>query len=146
MPFQTVLYLNLQWEIPRNYLDCSKISLKIRLECFALIKSFKKFCSIPIVWSIKTVTKFSIINKIKDYSRSWPVYRERTGSDWSWSGFCSYSFIPTKELRLVTFHTEVSLQKLNIYTFWSLTHKAPRVFWGRNCEKLPLFRIVRIFF
>jgi len=65
MPFQTINRFNLQRKIPRNYLGCGKISLKIRVASFMLIKVSKKFQDIPIARSIETNKILQDLEKLK---------------------------------------------------------------------------------
>jgi len=65
MPFQIVNYFNFQQEVPRNYLGCSKISLKIIIVYFILIKVSNKFQNIPIARNIQTDEIFQVPAKLK---------------------------------------------------------------------------------
>jgi len=65
MPFWTINCFNLQQEIPKNYLDCGKISLKIRVAYFMLIKNSNKFQDSPIAKSTQINEILQVSTKLK---------------------------------------------------------------------------------
>jgi len=65
MPFQTINCFNLQQEISKNYPGCSKISLKIRVAFFILLKISNKFQDIPIARNTQIDEIFQKSTKLK---------------------------------------------------------------------------------
>jgi len=79
MPFWTINYFNLRWDILRNYLGCSKISSKSGLTSFMLIRLFNKLQDIPIAINIKIdkiiqlLKNFKISMKLAEISGAYKI-------------------------------------------------------------------------